>query len=296
MPTSNLLDQAQTNISPLPIINLSEFLESNARRPNYWMRPANDRHSQQMVGAYINAAKDDLKNGGYIFVKKSRAADVFRQLTEAGAQYKAVNFKDMTDIDDILCFEDPKALWVIVEDDSLPLEVLASRFKIAQVALRRQMAPLLGTPMTIKEILQTPERRGFIHLMFVEMNFPAIKGFAVIAAQCRSLRIAHCTVSRLSSHDHEVTKLFDEPQHNSDELKGMLANTIRVLGSGPKHRAENTDSFQHWFSYQARNANSQQVGESHPELLQVEMERLEHESNLGVAFGFGDAHIVNLAR
>lgn len=280
------------------VIGLSDFIAKRPEQFGYWLRPANALQSQQMVGAYLKARKDHLKNGGYIFVKKSRAADLFQQLTELEVSYKAVHLKDMADISQILDIDDPKALWIIVEDDSLPYATLASRFKVAEVALRSKMAPALGTPIESQKAMEKAEAKRLarvsILVMFIEMDYPSMKGFSVIQSQCRSLRIAACRVSRDNAYDHELNKVFDEPEHSDDELKSRAANTVQIFGSGPKHLAEFTDTYHKRIQFSGIGSFTKVP----PESGSIDLGKLSLESNLGLAleFGSGDADILDISK
>lgn len=300
MTLSSILSTAKSKLFPPAHIPLSEFIKDHPIRFNYWLRPVNAMQSQLMVGAYLNAMKNNLKNGGYIFVKKSRAADVFRQLTELGAAYKAIHFKDMNEISTILDGNDPKELWIIVEDDRLPYETLAARFRIAEVALRNDMAPPLETPITpySQEDQQKWLSRGLTLLMFIEMDYPSVKGFTVIQSQARSLKIACCRVSMESSHDHELNKVFGHPEHNQDELQSRRNNSIQIFGSGKKYKAEYSQRFKEILHYQAQSVNTQQGSPEYPEALTVNLNILDQESNLGISFGFDslDAYVIDLER
>ena len=291
MPTADINGKTKNTLFPSTMTGLSEFI-AGQRQYSFWLRPSNDLQSQQMVGAYLKAIRHDLKNGGYIFVKRSRAADLFRQLTELDAAYKAVNLKVMDDIAEIIDLDDPKALWIIVEDDSLPYATLASRFTVAEVAMRGHMAPPLGTPISYDEITKRSElreARGMILIMFIEMDYPSVRGFSVIQSQCRSLQIACCRVSRDNTYDHELNKLFDEPEHDSVELKGRRATTVRVFGSGQKHMAEMIGDL-----CSQEQAGSKTERDSFPESV-INLKRLAAESRLGLAVGFENARIVDMS-
>lgn len=296
MSISCLINHAKNKLfPPAPAIGLSEFIEQHDRSFGYWLRPANDLQSQQMVGAYLKAFKDDLKNGGYIFVKKSRAPDVFRQLNELDTPYKAVHLKKMEYLSDIVQFSGPKALMIFVEDDSLPYETLSSRFRVAETALRAKMAPALGTRVdepAMREALEALEARGRTLVMFIEMDYPSMKGFSVIQSQCRSLRIATCIVSKANAHDYELNAIFNQPEHSPDELRCRAANTFRIFGSGPKHRAEFTQAFH-------GHIEGTQLGSLRAlsqEALSIDLGRLTLESNLAFAFGFDEAEILDLTK
>ena len=249
--------------------SLSTFFGSNRSKQSYWLRAASDTQSQQMVGAFFKAMQQYLSNGGYIFVKKSRAADVFRQLTDLSVAYKAVHLHQITDIDDILDLEDPKHLWIVIEDDSLPHYELASRFKVIEVALRHKMAPPLGHPVTLPtEDKRLPKPVKF--LIFIEMDYPSIKGYAVIEGQSRSLQIISCRVSRDNAFDHQIHGVFGEPEYSPDELKARKVNTTRVYGSGLKYQAELKAELPNY------------GGDSR------DLEVLSVESNLAVAFPLGE--------
>jgi hypothetical protein len=250
-----------------------------------------------MVSAYLIAIRPHLKNGGYIFVKRSRAADLFRQLTELGATYKAVHFKNMDDFAGIIDMSEPKELWVIVEDDSLPYATLASRFKAAEVALRKHMAPMLGAKISVDEMQKENEKRrarGMILIMFLEMDYPSVKGFSIVQAQCRSLKIAFCRVSKDNEHDHELNALFSEPEHSVDEWKSRIANTVRIYGSGPKHRAEMLRNICNMVELQTPQADEQEDDEGEERFINIG--RLDEESRLGLAVGFSSARFVDLSR
>lgn len=290
MSTSQIICKTKSNIFPPTMMALSDFIVSQSQF-GHWLRPANDLQSQQMVAAYLKAIQHHLKYGGYIFVKRSRAADLLRQLTELGAAYKAVHFKVMDDIAEIIDIIDPKELWIVVEDDSLPYTTLASRFRVAEVALRANMAPALGRPISYDEVKKESEKhaaRGMILMMFIEMDYPSVKGFTVIQSQCRSLKIACCRVSRDNAHDHELNKIFDEPEHCLDELKSRTANTVRIFGSGPKHRAEIARNLYDLVDLYADDDASPETS--------INIGRLNAESRLGLAVGFGAARFVDLSR
>lgn len=297
MSISSIVCRIKNKILPPAPIGMSDFVRAHGSRFGYWLRPSNALQSQQMVGSYLKAIKDDLKNGGYIFVKKSRAPDLLRQLTELGASYKAVNVKVMADIAEIIDFHDPKELWIIVEDDSLPYEKLASRFRVAEVALRSKMAPLLSSPRNEKaqrEDLAKLNERGLTLMMFIEMDYPSIKGFSVVQSQCRSLKIASCRVSLDTTYDHELNAIFDQPEHSMDEWKSRTANTLRIFGSGPNHYSEiQRDLYD--LSYD--DPNQAPVGSgSCKSGGYFHIEELKTPSNLGVAVGFGDAQVIDLTK
>jgi hypothetical protein len=298
MSITRLISQAKNKLFPPAPTSLSKFIEHNPHKFGYWLRPANALQSQQMVGAYLKANKDHLKNGGYIFVKKSRAAGLLQQLTELEVPYKAVHLKDMADLSQILDIDEPKALWIIVEDDSLPYATLASRFKVAEAALRSKMAPALGTPIESEEAMRKAEEKRLARVvtlvMFIEMDYPSMKGFSVIQAQCRSLRIASCRVSMDNAYDHELNKIFDEPEHSEAELKSRAANTVQIFGSGPKHLVEFTDTYR-------KRIELSGIGpftKVSPESDSIDFRKLALESNLGLAleFGSGYAEILDISR
>jgi hypothetical protein len=294
MSTSVIICKTKSSIFPPTMMTLSQFIADQSQLP-HWLRPCNDLQSQQMVSAYLMAIRPHLKNGGYIFVKRSRAADLFRQLTELGATYKAVHFKNMDDLAGILDMNEPKELWVIVEDDSLPYATLASRFKVAEVALRKHMAPMLGSKISLNEEDEYEKRkaRGMILMMFIEMDYPSVKGFSIVQAQCRSLKIACCRVSRDNTHNHELNALFSEPEHSVDEWKSRIANTVRIYGSGPKHRAEMFGNLCNLVELHAPQADEQEDGGME---TSINIGRLNEESRLGLAVGFSSARFVDLSR
>lgn len=244
-----LLEQAKKFFLPMATMGLIEEIQSRKKPSIFLLQPTTDLQSQQMVGAYIEAVKDDLKNGGYIFVKKSRAADVLRQLAEAGAAYKAVQFEQMADIAGIVNFDQPGELWVIIEDDSQPLDVLASRFKVAETELRKKMAPDLGAPVEsdqdMREALKRRKAMGVRLLMFIEMDYPSVKGFSVVLVQARGLGISTCRITRINAYDDEVARAFNHPERHDGELKSYNANSIRVFGSGPKNYKECSEAYEH---------------------------------------------------
>lgn len=295
MSTSVIICKTKTSVFPPTMMTLSEFIAGQCQFP-HWLKPANELQSQQMVGAYLKAIQPHLKNGGYIFVKRSRAADLFRQLTELGATYKAVHFQFIDDIAEIIDFNEPKQLWVIVEDDSLPYATLASRFKVAQTELRKGMAPVLGAKFSFDEMQRENEMRqarGMILMMFIEMNYPSVKGFSVVQAQSRSLKIAGCQVSMDNAHDHELNKIFGDPEYSSDELKWQTANTVRIYGSGPKHRAE---MLMNLYDLVELNAPDESEDDDLYKETSINIGRLNEESRLGLAVGFGQARFVDLNR
>lgn len=300
MSICSIIAKAKNRLFPQKQLGLSEYVSRHPSRFGYWMRPANDLQSQKMVGAYLSAIKDELKNGGYIFVKKSRAADLFRQLTELEASFKPIHIPVMADLHEILDFEDPKELWVIVEDDSLPYETLASRFKVAEVIIRKNIAPQLGVPIesskATKEYFEKQKSRGYTLMMFIEMDYPSIKGFSVIQSQCRSLKIATCRITRESEHDRSLHAIFNEAEHSEDELKSRSANTIRIYGSGPKYQTEIRRDLSRVIQYYAQSANTQQGSSVIHEAYTVDPAELLINSNLGLVFGLEDAQIVDLDR
>jgi hypothetical protein len=291
MSTSVISSKTKSNIFPPTMMALSEFI---AERNHFchWLRPSNDLQSQQMVGAYLKAIQPHLKNGGYIFVIRSRAADLFRQLTELGAAYKSVHFKDIEDFSAIVDLDEPKELWVIVEDDKLPYATLASRFNVTEVALRTQMAPPLSKVITLEDLDKNSKRRearGMIVMMFIELDYPSVVGFSVVQDQCRSLNIACCRVTRGNIHDHELNKLFGEPEHSPIELKGRTATTVRIFGSGPKHRTEMIMNLSSMLKSQATEEDGKYLETS------INIGRLNEESRLGMAVGLTNARFVDLS-
>lgn len=300
MSITRFITQAKNKLFPVKQLGFTEYLRNQPSKFGYWLRPANDLQSQQMVGAYLTAIRDDLKNGGYIFVKKSRAADLFRQLTELEAVFKPIHIPVMADLDEIIDFEDPKELWVIVEDDSLAYETLASRFKVAEVIIRKKIAPALGVPIENRKLSQEyfekNKARGMTLMMFIEMDYPSVKGFSVIQSQCRSLKIACCRVTRESEYDRSIHGIFSEPEHSEDELKSRSANTIRVFGSGPKYLAEIKRDLSRLVHYHAQFANTQQGSPVIHEAFTIDVGRLLDESNLGLVFGLDDVDIVDLRK
>ena len=300
MSICSIIAKAKNKLFPQKQLGLSEYVSKHPSRFGYWMRPANDLQSQQMVGAYLTAIRDELKNGGYIFVKKSRAADLFRQLTELEACFKPIHIPVMADLHEILDFEDPKELWVIVEDDSLPYETLASRFKVAEVIIRRNITPQLGVPIesskATKEYFEKQKARGFTLMMFIEMDYPSVKGFSVIQSQCRALKIATCRITRESEHDRRLHGIFNEPEHSEDELASRSANTIRVYGSGPKYQAEIKRDLSRLVHYYAQSVNTQQGSTVIHEAYTVDPDKLLLESNTGLVFGLDDVELIDLSK
>lgn len=291
-----MIRNAENNLLSPFMIGLSDLIEKQPKS-GYWLRPCNDLQSQQMVAGYLKALQPHLKNGGYIFVKGSRAADLFRQLTELRAAYKAVHFEVIEDIAGIIDIIDPKELWVIVENDSLPYATQASRFHVAEVALRNKMAPPLGTPFNFDDI-DKRQTRGMILMMFIEMDYPSVRGFSVVLSQSRSLNIAACRISLDNTHDHELNKLLGEPEHNADELKARRVNTLRIFGSGPKHHAELMMDFHNYALEapdEAKDMHSNDERASFPETF-IAKDRLKKESNLGLAMGNDRAYLVDLSR
>lgn len=291
----------QNQFESLYIAELQDYISSHPRR-HYWMRPANDTQSQRMAGTYLSAIREDLKHGGYIFIMKSKAADLFRQLEELDLTYKPVQFENMADISSILNLDEPQALWVIVEDDGRPLEAIASRFKVAQVAIRNHLAPPLGTPVNGDKGHRqyVPDGEGCrkaLHIMFIEMNVPSVRGFSVVVAQARSLGVFCCTISKLSKHDHYVMNLFGEPEHSLDERKALAANSVRIYGAGPKHKAEFLPEFRDTIEWHARSAGLSIEQSQLTKIFDDDTARLtENYPNLGVVFDSDDAHIVHLSR
>jgi hypothetical protein len=295
---SRVIDKVKSVFFPSADTALSEFISANPNTFGYWLRPSNDLQSQQMVGAYLQGVKDDLKNGGYIFVKKSRAAELFRQLAELGAAYTAVHFKVMEDVAEIIDLDKPKALWVIVEDDSLPYETQASRFRVAEKALREKMVKALGIPIYHKHvnaILESRQSRCVINIVFIEMDFPSMRGFTVVQTHCRSLNIKFCRVSRDNAHDHEVNKIFSEPEHDNDEWKSRIVNSMMIFGSGPRHQPELMMCLHDILEYGITYEDSDEARSPFKQRF-ISVERLKEESKLGLAVGFGSAHMVDMSR
>lgn len=299
MSIPHLIDQARKLFLPTPIMGLIEEIQSRNKPTTFLLQPETDLQSQQMVGAYFEAVKDDLKNGGYIFVKKSRAADVFRQLTEAGATYRAVQFQDISEIAGIINLDEPGALWVIVENDSLPLEVLASRFKIAETEIRKRVAPNLGVPIESeqdrREALIKRKAMGVRLLTFIEMDYPSVKGFSVVLSQLRGLRVSTCRVTRINAFDDEVARLFNEPERYDAEVKSYGVNSIRVFGSGPRNFQECSEAYTAYLKHEPLKAK-QRDGQTPEEALGIDLESMRTASHLALVVGFGDPALVDVSR
>ena len=297
MSIAQLIIKAKRAFKPKPI-GLSEDILSRHKPTSFWLRPVNELQSQNMVGSYLRAMKDDLRNGGYIFVKKSRAPDVIRQLAEQGASYQAVHFERMEEISEIIDLENPKALWVVVEDDSLAYDILAARYRVAETALRSKLAPALGAPIdeaACRLELQRRKAKGVRLLMFIEMDYPLSKGFSVIVSQCRALRIATCRVTRESSQDDEIKSLFGQSANCPDELKFMAANSVQVYGSGAKNHAQCTEEFNRYLKREPLRMN-QREGETPEQALGIDLDLLRQPSALALILGFGDPALVDITK
>lgn len=297
-----LPEQAKKFFLPMPTMGLIEEIQSRKKPSIFLLQPTTDLQSQQMVGGYIEAIKDDLKNGGYIFVKKSRAADVLRQLAEAGAAYKAVQFEQMSDIAGIVNFDQPGELWVIIEDDGQPLDVQASRFKVAETELRKKMAPDLGLPVEsdqdMRETLKRRKAMGVRLLMFIEMDYPSVKGFNVVLVQARGLGISTCRVTRRNAYDDEVARAFNLPERHDGELKSYNANSIRVFGSGPKNYTECSEAYEHYkASLRGEPLKAEQIGNQEQEdSLGIDLRSMRTTSNQALVLGFGYPLIVDASK
>lgn len=297
VPLTRILRKAQQilNVGPK---GLSGDILSRYKPTSFLLRPSNDLQSQQMVGTYLKAMKDDLKNGGYIFVKRSRAAELLQQLTAVGAFFKVVHFERMEDIADIIDIEFPRELWVIVEDDSLPHETLATRFKVAETALRSKIAPNLGTPIddqSARKALLKRREMGIRLLMFIEMDYPSLKGFSIVLSQMRGLRVATCAVTRENAYDHTVNGLFGLPAHSPDELKSRAINTVQVFGSGPKNFEQCSEAFHRYLKDEPLVAD-QWGNETPEETTGIDLERLRSTTNLALVVGFGDPALVDITK
>ena len=299
MSVAQLLAQAKKVFMPTPIMGLVAEIESRNKPTSCWFKPTTDLQSQQMVASYIEAIKGDLGNGGYIFVKKSRAADVFRQLSEVGASYKAIRFENMADIADIIDIEHPAELWVIVEDDDQPYEVLASRFAVAETELRKKIVPALGLPVesdeATREALIKRKAMGVRVLMFIEMDYPSVKGFSVVISQLRALRVSTCTVTRINAYNDEVRKLFGQPARNLPEIKSMGVNSIQVFGSGPENFKECSEAFKSYLHREPLKAK-QKGSETPEETLGLDLDQMRTATSLGLVVGFGDPAFVHVSR
>lgn len=239
MAITRLMKTIMSPFSDRPV-GLSEFVQAQTRPGIYWLRPSSCHESQQMVGSYLKGLKDNLKNGGYIFVKRSRAEEVFRQLSDLGVIYRSIHSEHIDEITKIINLVDTDALWVVVEDDNQPYEVSAQRFKSIEVGLRSKLAPSYkesdeeGARLWLKKLKQKGPRL----LMFIEMDYPVSNGFAITLAQCRGLGLITCLVSKESDFAHEVNSLFGQASRSKEEHCSLLANSIQVgngINNNSKH-------------------------------------------------------------
>lgn len=295
MHISSLVTQVKNTVFPSKQIGFEEYVNRH-KKFGFWLRPASDLQSEQMVSGYLRAVKDDLENGGYIFVKKSRAACLLRQLAELQVDCKPVHFQDMSQLSDILDLDDPKALWVVIEDDSLPYAILVERLHTAEKLLRSQMAPPLGDRIegSHDQIMAKAVTRKIKVLMFIEMDYPSIRGFSVVLSQSRNLKIAACRVTRECMFDRQVHATMGEPEHVESEITAMAKTTIRIYGSGDKYQAEIKEDLKRLLQYQATQCI---LNESAPEgSSSIDADQLTQVSSACLAFGFEDAEVVDLNR
>lgn len=294
MNISSLVTQVKNTVFPSKQSGFEEYV-SRHKKFGFWLRPANDLQSEQMVAGYLSALRDDLKNGGYIFVKKSRAACLLRQLTALHVDCKPVHFQDMSQLSEILDLDEPKALWVVIEDDGLPYAVLAERFSTAEKLLRHQMAPPLGERIEggHDQIMAQAMARKSKVLMFIEMDYPSIRGFNVVLSESRSLKIAACRVTRECMFDRQVHAAMGESGHVDSEIAAMAKTTIRIYGSGDKYQTEIKEDLKRLLQCQEiRYIHNESAPE---EPVHIDADQLVRASSACLAFGFEDAEVIDLS-
>lgn len=263
---------------------------------SFWLRPSNDAQSHQMVGGYLKAVKDELQNGGYIFVRRSKAASLLRQLTEMEVAHNPVSLPDMSGLSRILNLHEPKGLWVIIEDDGLPYSELAARHRTAETLIRGQMAPPLGQrieKMTHAEIMASSAAIKRKVIMFIEIDCPSIKGFAVVQSQCKSLGISVCHVTRECVYDRKLHGILNEPEHIETELNVRAANSVLIFGPGDKYQPEMNDRLDQLGKLVGGDVANNAVDADH---TKIDLESLSNENYKALAFGFSVAEIIDIDR
>lgn len=278
--------------------DLTAFIASTSkisRHTAYLMRPANDEQAMMMATSYLHAFREEWSKGGYIFVTSRQAPEILLHLSIKGIFHCAVTLPDTDSIEEVVAFDNPKLLWVFIEDDSLPHAVRAARFKVIQLALRKKFVKAFGQKIESKvQPIVAPNPAPPMRLMFIGLGLPTEKGFAIVLAQMRSFGMGACFIHADNSHDRLVNQLLGIAVPSNEELQALNANTIRVFGSGLKHSLEIQKVIGEYQGWEVAAANTQQGSAPTKDRTQINTDRLLKESNLGVAFGFGERVIVDL--
>jgi hypothetical protein len=288
--TFMLLKSRVLETKPVPLSAFMGWVKGEIKHCSYLMRPVNDEQSVLMASAYIQAFKQELAEGGYIFVSKRYASAVLDLLSAVDLDPEVVACSDMEELGVTINLEATGKLWVIVEDDSLSHDMKASRFEGIQEKIGSALGDLLEK--RVNEAPNEPTKR--VRFMFIELGLPKLKSVGVYLAQMRSFGMGACFVTQESASDRLINELFGATPADTQHLQLLRANTIKVYGAGLKHAEEFKEEYERQLRHYDVAANIQQgMQESRPG-PKANLSRLLTTSTLGLALGLSDVQIIDL--
>lgn len=277
-------------IFPNRALKLSTFIEEQAPHQGFYMCPNSATQSSQMFEAYFLATKADWEKGGHVFVSSARAPEVLRILDRHGIVPTVLSWSEVKDISPwFSLMKRDGEVCVYVEDDSAPLKDRVTRFLAAQAVIRAEF-DALHIPLTegghvnmnqVKAWLAT----GKMPIMFVELGQQTKRGFSVIIAQLRR-KVGFCIINRTNEFDQGVGEIFGKPAYDEDEQKSLMANMAKVYGSGQMHNKDLSFFHERSLEYKVptEKPDTWTILKHKPS---INIDRLYHESDLGLAFGAG---------
>lgn len=289
-------ENLKARFRPEKVMELSSFITPDLLKFGFYMRPTTDAQSSQMLDAYIRAARVGGLYGGHIFVSSARAAEVLRILDRLGAAVNVYSWPDLTDLPKL--FDITKGCYrvnVYIEDDSAPYKERAARFLAVQELVRRQFDDITKAvmdPPLDDEYPFQPERstKPKLHVMFVELNLQTKRGFSVYMAMLKQ-HVGFCLISRRNEFEYTVGQFADPAGFSEDEHLSIVANTIRIYGSGQKHQKEMRQSYDRVFT------SMMSPGSMKKSKGDIDLDALWFENDHGLAFNFdGKPHLVDLTR
>lgn len=292
-----LFEKLKARFRPEKVMELSSFITPDLLKFGFYMRPTTDTQSSQMLDAYVRAARAGGVYGGHIFVSSARAADVLRVLDRLGAAVNVYSWPDLTDLPKL--FDISKGCYrvnVYIEDDSAPHKERSARFLAVQELVRTQfdaitkavMDPSLEDDESPFEA-ERPTKPG-IHVMFVELNLQTKRGFSVYMAMLKQ-HVGFCLISRRNEFEYTVGEFADPAGFCEDEHLSIVANSIRIYGSGQQHQKEMRKSYDRVLM------SRMAPGSMHKPKADLDLDALWFETDRGLAFNFdGKPHLVDLTR
>ena len=244
------ISRLKSSILPRKIEGLTRVLtEEVLRHQGLYLRPGTEQQRQYMLDGYLKTTKVIYPNGGHIFVGSQLAAEVLHYLDVNLITYTLHSLVEMNAHLDIMPIVDQAegVVRVFVEDDNLSYAIRDEGLRQVQALFRPQCVPMVtftpdecaNTKVYLQKVAEIQERikrlRRFV--LFYDLNTTIEKVFPILMCQLKG-RVNYCILSSESEFERKIKDLQHGKQSDAEAKAILMANTVQIFGSGPKHKNE----------------------------------------------------------